>query len=83
MVPWFERLAAGERPDAVFPRNRRGKGRPRSRDLNDAEIAWIVRENRNKGTKPGSVYAAVAKANGLKPGTVANLYSKLKNELPR
>lgn len=73
---WFDRLAAGERPESVF---RSKPGRPRS--ANHYDVAWIVHLNIEANMDKSDVYRLVGKKFGLKPGTVRNIHSRLKSEI--
>jgi len=75
---WFDRLAAGESPARVFPA--KSAGRPKKAGIDDIDIAWIVRQNLQRGLQPGEVYRGVGKAHGLGWRTVANIYSKIKKQ---
>lgn len=86
VAEWFDRLAAGDEPKSVFwldlAGRPRGKTRARKpmtygRIPDDIDIAWIVRQNIGKAPK-SEIYAGVAKAFGMKAGTVRNIYAKNK-----
>lgn len=80
---WFDQLAAGEDATKIFPSTKVGrpKGSTNQPRADDIDIAWIVRQHMEAGQlKPGEIYSGVAKAHGMKPGTVANIYSRVKKQ---
>lgn len=91
IAAWFERLGAGEDPKDVFPKFAgRPKGKTKDRKPladgrmpDDYDVAWIVKQNIERGMKPADVKKAVAKALGMDARTVGNIYSKLKPEIDK
>jgi hypothetical protein len=81
IADWFDRLAKGEDPRKVFQHRRGGRPRKGRNGPDDSDIAWIVHLALARGVKPAAVYLGVAKAHGLKPRTVQNIYGRLKAEV--
>jgi hypothetical protein len=83
VAAWFDRLAEGEPPESVFPGVKRGRprGATRGRVPDDFDVAWLVRDAINSGMRPPEAYRAVAEGCGLAPGSVRNIYGRLKDEL--
>lgn len=92
IAEWFDRLAAGEAANKVFPLTRPGRPKKKSSDTqhDDIDIAWMVRQNVAKIPKGATtpqrkklmtmIYKGVAAAHRLKPATVANIYSRVKKQ---
>ena len=87
---WFDRIAAGESPADVLPHKPPGRPRkvtaPRKpmgdgRIPDDYDVAHIVHQNVSAGMKRSEVCRKVAKALGMREGTVRNIYSRLRTEM--
>ena len=89
VADWFDRLGAGEDPAKVSPKfGGRPKGKtaertpmPDGRIPDDYDVAWVVKQNLERGIKPGDVYAGVARAFGMNKTNVRNIWVRLKGEI--
>jgi hypothetical protein len=90
VAPWFDRLGAGEKAEAVFelPKGRR-RGRTAKRGPmgdgripDDYDVAWLVKQAAERyRMTPTAAAQHVAAALQMNTATVRNIYVKLKGEL--
>jgi hypothetical protein len=91
VASWFDRLAAGANPKAVFPApkgRKRGSTTKRGpmadgRIPDDIDVTWLVRQAKERhNLTAAEASRKVAEALKMDPRTVQNIYTRDRDKLP-